>query len=319
MPRSGPPVDAEEVEEDELADENSAVRELRSFCNAVNAALTLVVLDDVVLQVEFEVELTLALGGTGGEPLACACNAPKSDVKSFQNVPKSEPIVEVDEVEEVEEAELAGEKSAKRVLRSFCNAVSAALTLVEPDDVALDVESEAELALAPGGGGGGTPAPCACRAPKSDVKSSWNLARSELAVDVEDELADEKSAARVLRSLCSAETAVLTLVELDDVALALAPGGGGGGTPAPCACKAAKSDPRSFWNVAKSVVDVEEVEEDELAEEESAARVLRSLCSAESAALTLVELDDVALHVELEAAPPPAPAAVRPKSELRNG
>ena len=230
---------------------------------------------------------------------------------------KSEPAVDV---EEVEEDEPVDEISAARVLRSFCNAVIAALTLVELDDV--------ELALATEGGGGGPPALCACKAAKNDCRSFWSAARSEpvVAVEevVEDELADEKSAASVLMSLCNAESAVLTLAELDGAALelALALGGRGGGAPAPCACRASKSDLISCWNVARSepAVGADEVEdalvEDvELADEKSAERVLRSFCTAASAVLTLVELDDVALHVELEG----ESAAARLKSELRNG
>jgi hypothetical protein len=295
-----------------------AARALRSFCNAVIAALTLVELDDVASGVESEVELALATGGGGGGPPApCVCKASKSDPKSFQNVAKSDPAVDV---EEVEGDETADEISSASVLRSFCNAVIAALTLVVLDDV--------ELALVAEGGGGGPPAPCACKAAKNDCRSFCSAATSEpvVAVEkvVEDELADEKSAASVLMSLCNAVIAVLTLAELDGVALQLAPalGGRGGGAPAPCACRASKSDLKSCRNAVRSepavgVVEVEDVlvEDDELADEKSAERLLRSFCTAASAVLTLVELDEVVFHVEFAG----EPAAARLKSELRNG
>ncbi len=126
--------------------------------------------------------------------------------------------------------------------------------------------------------------------------------RSALTADdeevVEDELAEAKSDARVVRSLCNEEIAVLTLVEDVELALGGGPGGGGGMLPGFCVCMAWKNVPRSLWNAVRSLVDVEAVEEVEVElEEKSDARAVRSLCSAEIAVLKLVEsLDDVELE-----------------------
>ena len=75
---------------------------------------------------------------------------------------------------------------------------------------------------------------------------------------VEAEPEEDRPAASVLKSFCSASIAALRLIgplddaELDvgfDVELALATGGGGVRAPGICACKASKNDRRSLPSV----------------------------------------------------------------------
>ncbi len=119
---------------------------------------------------------------------------------------------------------------------------------------------------------------------------------------VEVELAEEKSVARAVRSVCSAEIAVLALTEsLDDEELDAF----SGHAPGSCVRKAPRNDLRSCRTVliSEPIVDVEEVEEveDEL-EDKSEARAVRALCNAEIAVLTLADAEELDVALDAESA-----------------